>query len=82
MEIDNKNNLHIHLKYNVLELWNKTKEIIPIGTKKTIEIISSDLRFSNNQTVIMGDGISKINTVNVYDVSNKALIFLHITMDL
>jgi hypothetical protein len=82
MEIDNKNNLHVHLKYNIIDLWCKSKELISIGTKKTVELIPSDLRFSNIQTIVISEGISKINTNNVYDISNKALIYLHITMDL
>lgn len=82
MEIDNKNNLHVNMSYKVLDLWEKTSIKIELTKNRSIEFCPNELRFSSYQTIIFTDGISKINTQNVYEVSNRALIYLHIAINL
>jgi hypothetical protein len=82
IEIDNKNNLHVHKEYNVLDLWDKSLIKIEITNKKAIEFKPYDLKLSRLQTLVFTDGLSKINTQNVYDVSNRALIYLHIKLEI
>lgn len=82
MEIDNKNNLHVTMSCKVLDLWEKTSIKIELTKNRSIEFCPNELRFSSYQTIIFTDGISKINTQNVYDVSNRALIYLHIAINL
>jgi hypothetical protein len=80
MEIDNKNNLHVNMSCKVLDLWEKTSIKIDLSKNKSVEFCPSELKFSSYQTIIFTDGISKINTQNVYEVSSRALIYLHITI--
>jgi curved DNA-binding protein CbpA len=81
LELDNKNNLHVTLKYDIAELWEKPKYEIKIANNKTVQFSPNELKLTNSQTLVFKDGISKINTINVYDVSVKALIYLHITIN-
>ena len=82
MEIDNKNNLHIHKEYKVLDLWGKSLIKIEITNNKTIEFKPCELNLSILQTLVFEDGVSKINTQNVYEISNRALIYLHIKLQI
>jgi len=82
IEIDNKNNLHIHKEYNVLDLWCKSLIKIEVTNKRGIEFKPHDLKLSRIQTLVFADGLSKINTQNVYDVSNRALIYLHVKLEI
>ena len=82
MEIDNKNNLHIHKEYKVLDLWGKSLIKMEITNNKTIEFKPCELNLSILQTLVFADGVSKINTQNVYEISNRALIYLHIKLQI
>jgi hypothetical protein len=74
--------LHIHKEYNVLDLWDKSLIKIEVTNKREIEFKPHDLKLSRLQTLVFADGLSKINTQNVYDVSNHAVIYLHIKLEI
>jgi len=56
--------------------------VIPLNIGKKVLIIPySEIRFSKTQTIIFkGQGISKINTKNSYDISDRSDIMVHITL--
>ena len=80
IEIDNNNNIHVRLKYNINDLLDQDK--IEIGICKTpIYFQTSQLRIKKHQTIILREqGISKINQNDIFDVSKKSDIYLHIRL--
>lgn len=82
IEIDNHNNIHIHLKYNIKEIWNIDEINYWLGKKK-LTIHKNHLKLTKNQKIIISnEGISKINTSEIYDISIKSDIVLNIELDL
>ena len=80
MSIDLDNNLHIDIEYRIIDIFEKSNIDIIIG-KKVLTFNTSSLHLSKTQTLTFSrEGISKINTKDVYDVSNRANIILHITL--
>lgn len=79
--IDNKNNINVNLSYDIKEILQKEYITFCLG-KKEFEIEPRELTVEKTQTVILkGDGISKINTTDIYDVSKKGNVILHITLE-
>jgi hypothetical protein len=79
--IDNKNNIHVNITYDVKEILDKDTVIVGIG-KKNCEINPKELLLMKNQTVVLkNEGISKINTVDIYDISKKSNIIVYITLE-
>ena len=79
--IDNKNNIHVNLTYDIKEILQKEYITFYLG-KKEFEIEPKELTVEKTQTVILkGEGISKINTADIYDVSKKSNMILHITLE-
>jgi hypothetical protein len=78
--IDDKNNIYISATFDVKEILNK--EVIRVGIgKREFEISPSDLMIKPYQTMILkGKGISKINTVDIYDISKKGNILVNISL--
>ena len=78
MNIDEHNNLHIYEKYNLHELWKMENISIKIANK-LLTIEKNSLKLIPNQVIILPNiGISKINSNNIYDISKKASIHIHI----
>lgn len=79
--IDNKNNIHVNITYDVKEILEKDIVIVGIG-KKNYEINPKELLLMKNQTVVLkNEGITKINTVDIYDISKKSNIIIYITLE-
>lgn len=79
--IDNKNNIHVNLSYDIKEILQKEYIAFYLG-KKEFEIEPRELTVEKTQMVILkGEGISKINTIDIYDVSKKSNVILHITLE-
>lgn len=80
--IDDENNLHQEVEYTLYELWDYVTE------EKCMEIFFGKKRFvfypyklnllPEQTWVWENEGISKINNNNVYDVSKRAKVILHI----
>lgn len=80
IEIDDVNNIRVKVSYNIDELWEKDKIEIHAG-KKTFIVYPKLLKLKKTQTVILKEqGISKINTTNIYDVSKRSDVYLHFTI--
>jgi len=80
VHIDNKNNVHVELKYSVGELWGLERVDFRIG-KQVFSFDPRVLKLRNQQTLVLSRiGIPKINTDQVYDVTKKADIYLEIEL--
>ena len=83
MTIDENNNLIIQLHYTISELWSNVNDEMVVGTfgLKVIRFKPNSLKICETQSwTFVGEGISKINTKNIYDVSKKGDIILCINI--
>jgi hypothetical protein len=80
IEIDDNNNIHVRLNYKIADLLDQ--DTVDIGICKTpIYFYPSQLKIKKSQTLIMREqGISKINQNDIYDITKKSDIYLHITI--
>lgn len=77
IRLDEENNLHVQVEYDIVSIWNMEQLDIPVG-KKTYQIERKSLAMTEEQTVVLSQqGISRINTTDVYDVSQKSDVVLH-----
>ena len=78
--IDEKNNIHIECKYDIKEIL--PLEFIEVNVGNNIfDIFTKELMIKPNQTVVLkNEGISKINTKDIYDISKKSDVYLHIAL--
>jgi len=82
MQIDENNNIHINAFWEISHLWDKSHVDIPIG-KRLIQVQTRDLRLQKLQTITFyGMGISRVNPKNMYDVSRKGDIIIHVNLHL
>jgi hypothetical protein len=74
--IDENNNIHIDVKYNIHDIWDN--EYIQVQCDAMCYPIQvNTLKLANKQTVIFAkQGLSKINAKNIYDVSNKGDVYV------
>jgi hypothetical protein len=79
--IDSKNNINVSLRYSIQEIWGKDMIDIEI-CDRPIEFSPAHLRFIAHQTLVLQNGIPRINTEKVYDVEKRGTISLDITLDL
>jgi hypothetical protein len=78
--IDSKNNINVSLRYSIQEIWGK--DAIDIGIcDRPIEFSTAHLRVMAHQTLVLQNGIPRINTEHVYDVEKRGSISLDITLD-
>ena len=79
--IDNNNDVHIIVTFNLQDLWNKPPFELTLGCNKRIQLNPKLLKITPEQTVLYAkQGISKINTEYVYDVSKQSDIYLHVKL--
>jgi len=77
-EIDDKNDIHITRRYTSDEIWGMSEIVIQCG-EKSLRIPMEQLKLKRQQTIkLSGMGISRINTSNIYDVSKKSSIHVHV----
>lgn len=82
ISIDEKNNIHKVLSYNIKDIWALEIIVFNIGSRR-FSFHKSDLSLLENQTLILyNEGISRINTSEIYDISLKSNIILHVTLGL
>jgi len=71
MEIDEKSNIHILYECSFQEIWSQEYLTIHVGSLR-FYIKRDTLKIKDEQIVIFSkQGISRINTKNIYDVTNK-----------
>jgi hypothetical protein len=70
------------LKFNISDIWVKEYLEFNLG-KQTFEFSTDELKLTKNQTIVLKkQGISRINTNDIYDISNKSDIILNIALSL
>jgi hypothetical protein len=80
IEIDEKNNIHVKMRVSLEDAWTKDEIEIEIGSRK-FPIIRRNLKLVETQIVLLANcGISKINTDDIYNVSKKSDIYIHIEL--
>ena len=78
IRIDENNHIEIDITWKISEIWGETNLFIYIG-RNTFYILREQLVLTEYQTVrLYGHGISKINTRDIYDISKKGDIIIHV----
>jgi DnaJ-class molecular chaperone len=81
VSIDEKNNVHVECKYDIKEILPLEFIEINVG-KQTFDIFTKELFVKQTQTIVLkNEGISKINTNDIYDISKKSDVYLHIVLE-
>ena len=81
VSIDEKNNIHTECKYDIKEILPLEFIEVNIGNN-VFDIFTKELVVKPNQTVVLkNEGISKINTKDIYDISKKSDVYLHIVLE-
>lgn len=79
-EIDENNNIHVDIRCSIDELWHNGFLEITMGKIK-ITVPKEQFKFADRQVILLANmGISKVNTKDIYDISKKGDIYLHIDM--
>jgi curved DNA-binding protein CbpA len=79
INIDEENNIHIHININNNDLIHKNIFKINITENMEIELNTNKLFCKKYQKhIIYNKGISKINEKNLFDISKKSDIIIHI----
>jgi hypothetical protein len=82
IEIDEKNNIHVTCECELNKLWKEDGLTINVG-KQLFYVKRDSLRLKSYQSIqFPKQGISKINTKNMYDVSNKSDVIIEIELKL
>jgi curved DNA-binding protein CbpA len=80
IEIDENNNLHMRVTFNITDIWNKPFIDISIG-RHIFSVPPSTFKLIEKQIILFPkQGISKMNSQDIYDVSKKTDIYLNITL--
>lgn len=78
IRIDEKNNIHIELSMKLNEIWGKHKIDFIIGNK-SFHIFSKQIKLLQYQQIILfNEGISKINTNDIYNIDVKGDIIVYL----
>lgn len=82
VSIDNENNLHVDVEYEIHELWDKKTVDIYVG-KYSYPLDIRLVKLVREQTILfVKQGISKINTEDIYDVSKRSDVHIHVKLRL
>jgi hypothetical protein len=77
--IDEINNIYIDVRTRVETLFNQTKLTVAITDSISFDIPVHTLEFKTHQTITLKKcGIPMINTENMYDVSEKMNVIIHL----
>lgn len=80
IEIDEYNNIHVVLKYQIQKIWGQEEIEILVG-KRNFTILKSQLKLVKMQIIILSNqGVSIANTKDIYDITKKSDIYLHIEL--
>lgn len=79
-EIDTDNHLHIWKTFTIQEIWQMSEIEILVGKRQFI-IPRNQLKLTEEQKyVIAASGITQINMKDIYDISKKGDIYVHISI--
>ena len=85
MSIDANNELHIDVRVDIKELLNMNKGVlrVPLYDSECVELQVRELHIKSRQTIVLQNnnyGISLICATDIYDVTNKAPICVHLQL--
>jgi hypothetical protein len=81
ISIDSDNNIHYFAKYSVIDIFNEETIEIAIGLRK-FSLFVSRLYIKPNQTIVLtGRGIPRICVDDIYNVSKRGDIHIHIDLE-
>ena len=85
MSIDANNELHIDVRVDIKELLNLSPGVlrVPLYDSECVELQVRELHIKSRQTIILQNnnyGISLICANDIYDVSNKAPVCVHVQL--
>ena len=81
MEIDDENNVYVHLEYTLHDLWNADSITVPFGnTQLSFEPKALNITRKPQTIGILGAGISRINQTDMFDNSLRTNVYLIITI--
>jgi len=82
VELDEYNNIHVSLKYNLIDIWGKETIEFPLGNTQTRTFCLDSLKLTKECQCIVKEreGIPVANTVDIYSVDKISDIYLHITL--
>ena len=92
VSIDANNNLHVRLTYHLLDIWYGNRSSIGLGEEGSVEdginfwlgrrqfvISRRQICMMEKQTLVLcGQGISQISHTDIYDVSQKGDVVVHL----
>uniref|UniRef100_A0A6C0D3Y8 J domain-containing protein n=1 Tax=viral metagenome TaxID=1070528 RepID=A0A6C0D3Y8_9ZZZZ len=82
IEIDENNNLHVQVTLKIRDIWEKPTINIELG-KHIISVPPSTFKLVKKQMILYGkQGISKINSIDIYDIQRKSDIYLTIILEI
>jgi len=78
IDIDENNDIHVSISCGLEKLWSMETLDFPLGQHR-FSILRKELMMTETQTIVMkGMGISRINIHNIYHISNRGDIFVHL----
>lgn len=78
--IDENNDIHIKLSYSIPDIFGKKTVAFELG-KKVFELSVTDMKLIEYQEMILPkQGISKINTNDIYDILDKSDVIVHVSL--
>lgn len=80
LKIDDKNNIHIKLTYNLKDVWENNTIEFNIS-KRHFSFHVNELKIAKEQRVILQEmGISRINTNEIYNIDKKSDIIVNLQL--
>lgn len=77
--IDEANNIYVDVRTRIENLFNQTTLTVSLTDSISFDIPVNTLQFKTNQTITLTKcGIPMINTENIYDVSERMNIIVHL----
>jgi hypothetical protein len=81
VELDEDNNVHVFLTYNLFDLWRQRDTVDYSLGKKTYSFPLESLHMKKEQVIVrIGEGIPVANGVEIFSVEKLSDVYLHITL--
>ena len=81
VSIDEQNNIHIECNFDIKEILNLEFIEINVGNN-IIDFYTNELLVKRKQSIVLkNEGISKINTKDIYDISKKSDVYVYIGLE-
>lgn len=80
MLIDEDNNIHMRVTIKISDIWEKEWFDIEMGKHK-IRVLTCNVKLMKQQTILLSEhGISRINSIDIYNITRKSDIYLNVTL--